>query len=192
LRAQLELPATAAPPPTAAAQRPPTMALAAFGVARTFPSRNTGLVGADVMFMPMLGPLRVALDVETLIGRQEVSDAQGPIARATLFSLSGGLTLMWASATRPELSVGPFVRVGYGLARGESERQGTPSSDGSVIAALGVAASLRAAVAAGLDVWAGADLGYVPVGVLFLVDRARLGGMAEVTLSLRAGVGRSF
>ena len=60
---------------------------------------------------------------------------------------------------------------------------------GGVLATFGMLALLRAAVARGVDIWAGFDVGYVPGGVLFLADLSRVAGMAEVTMSARVGVG---
>jgi hypothetical protein len=199
LRSWLEEPA-AAPPPSAATalrdvpadHRPDTL-LSVFAIARAFPGSNTGLIGADLMFARALGPLRLALNVETLFGSQDLEDANGAIADVSLFWVTGGLAVLWTSATRPELSVGPFASFGYGVASGRARRTGYSSySDGGFVSAIGATALLRAAVTSRVDLWAGMDFGYLPSGVLFLADQARLAGMAEVTVSVRAGLGLGF
>ena len=165
-------------------------ALAVLMAARSFPGRSTGLVGADLAYLPTLASTRVLLDLEALAGSQEISDGAGLIADMHMFWLAAGLGLLWTSTTRPELALGPFARVGYGLANVTDARFGYRGhSGGSVIAAFGISAILRAAISTDLDLWAGFDLGYVPGGVVFLFDRNRTAGMSDVTMAVRLGLG---
>lgn len=189
-------PARPAPQPTAAAAELPVeraSALALAGAVRAFPARNTGLIGAELAFSRDLAPLRLAFTAEALFGSQELSDDAGKIADYSLTWLTGGVMLLWASATRPELSIGPFGRIGYAWARGTSHRDGyTVGHEGGLVSALGLAALLRAPISASVQLSFGVDFGYVPNGVVFLADLARTAGMAEVTLAARAGADVSF
>jgi hypothetical protein len=185
-----ERPRPAAKPATAPPPRESRAALALFAVARAFPTRNTGLLGIDVAYLPRLGAVRLAITVEAMAGDQEISDPLGLVANMHMYWLSAGVSVLWSSSTRPELSVGPFAHVGYGVATASHVRPDTGQDDGGgPIAAFGIATLLRAPVSADLDLWAGFDLGYVPIGVVFLADQNRTAGMAEITLSARAGIG---
>jgi hypothetical protein len=184
--------------PTRAPREPPpppkpTRELVLLATARTFPGQNTGLLGADLLYLPELGSLRMAMSLEALFGGQELSDTSGTISDVSMFWLTGGLMLLWASATRPELSIGPFGSIGYGMASGRAQRADyRTSSDGNFVAVVGLAALLRAELSGSVDAWAGLDFGYVPSGVVFLADQARLAGMADVTLSARVGLSLGF
>jgi hypothetical protein len=165
-------------------------ALAVFAAGRSFPARNTGLLGIDVAYLPKLARMRLVLDLEALAGNLEVSDSVGLIANMHLYWLTAGLSLLWTSSTRPELALGPFARIGYGVANASAARPGyQPNSGGGLIAALGISTQLRAPISPNLDLWAAFDLGYVPSGVVFLIDENRTAGMAEVTLGVRLGLG---
>ena len=201
LRASLDQEPPELPPRSAASRKPqppapegpPQRVLALFATARSFPGQNTGLLGADLMYMPALGPLRIALGVEALFGSQELGDSNGAIADVSMVWLSGGLALLWVSATRPELAIGPFGSLGYGVASGRARRPGYDiRSDGSFVGLLGVTALLRAEIAAHVDLWAGLDFGYVPSGVVFLADQGRLAGMADLSMGARAGASYAF
>jgi hypothetical protein len=174
--------------------RPPARsAIALLGASRSFPARNTGLLGMELVFVPVLASTRLLLTADALFGSQEVNDQQGLLANMHLMWLSAGVAVMWASLTRPELSVGPYARVGYASATATPQRAGTKIfSGGSFVTALGLSALLRAELRAGWDAWFGVDVGYVPSGVVFLADASRSAGMAEVTMAARAGIGLHF
>jgi hypothetical protein len=164
--------------------------LALLGAARAFPARNTGLLGLDLVFVPILARTRIAFDLEGLWGSQEISDQAGEIANVHMFWFSGGLSALWASGSQPELSFGPYARLGYGLANVTAQRAGyITRSAGSFLTAVGVATWLRGKISPELSIWAGFDLGYVPNGVVFLADLSRTAGMAEVTIALHTGIG---
>jgi hypothetical protein len=115
------------------------------------------------------------------------------VPESRLTWISAGLGVMWASETLPEISLGPFARVGYGAATASHVRVGGVAHDvGGFVTTLGASAQLRAALAEDWDLWLGFDLGYTPVGVVFLAAATSGGGMAELTLALRAGLGLRF
>jgi hypothetical protein len=193
----LELDRTERPRPAKKPATKPTheshAALALFAVARAFPTRNTGLLGIEFAYVPALGTTRLLVNVEAMTGDQEISDQLGPVAKMHMYWLSAGLSVLWSSSTRPELSLGPFAHIGYGVATASNVRADQVQRDGGgPIAAFGIATLLRAAVSADLDLWAGFDLGYVPIGVVFLADQNRTAGMAEISMSARAGIGFGF
>lgn len=164
--------------------------LALLGAARAFPARNTGLLGLDLVFVPILARTRIVLDLEALLGSQEINDQAGTIANVLMYSFSAGLAALWAASSQPELSFGPYARVGYGLANVTRQRAGyTSHTDGSFLTAVGVSAWLRGEISPGFSIWAGFDLGYVPSGVVFLADLSRTAGMADVTIALHTGIG---
>jgi hypothetical protein len=128
-------------------------------------------------------------DIEAQLGGHELNDAIGRIGSMHLYWLTGGLGIAWASGTLPELSVGPFVRAGYALASAESEREGVSAhSVGGAVSALGLRAELLAPLSSSWAALFAFEGGYMPHGVVFLSDRDRTTGMAEVALAMRIGV----
>jgi hypothetical protein len=112
----------------------------------------------------------------------------GKIGVAHLFWFAGGAGLSFVVPGAPELELGPRVLAGYALADVTIERMGAEGKDkGRFALALLANATLRFDVSASLQALLGADLGYAPVGVVFLGDQARLSGMADTTLALRLG-----
>jgi hypothetical protein len=157
---------------------------------RTFPAHGTALLGAELGIDPSLGTrVRLPLRVEALLGSQGLSDQKGPIATMNLYWFTGGAGIEWHSATSPELSLGPYARVGYALAHAKVSRAGyTGKSVSGLVAVVGASATLRAPLSHKLDAQLGLDLGYAPVGVVFLADLSRSAGMAAVTLAARVGL----
>ncbi|HEX7478899.1 MAG TPA: hypothetical protein VF331_13920 [Polyangiales bacterium] len=178
-------------PPSAAPRSPDDRSsLELAGLARAFPGRGTGLVGAYGGYA--LAParsLRVSVDAETLLGTQDLTDAQGPIGTMHLYWYTAGLSLSWVSRSTPALAIGPLIRAGYALASGSSTRAGKHAqSDGGFVMVFGLSASLRAPLSRSWSALLAVDAGYLPNGVVFLADLARAAGMAEVTLATRIGL----
>jgi len=181
------------PPPRAAKARELPTSIALSGVLRAFPARNTGLLGGELSISHTLAPLRLGFGVEGLYGSLELSDQNGRIADIGMYWITAGAQVLWASATQPQLAIGPFVRAGYARAHGRSRREGVATIDmDGFVSAIGLCALLSARVGSAIEVWLGADLGYVPNGVVFLADLSRPAGMAEATLSTRAGASLAF
>jgi hypothetical protein len=190
-------PSAATPPPATPAPQPEPIvgknAIALAGTLRAFPARNTGLIGGELAVSRAFEPLRLVVNVEALFGSQELSDSYGRIGHYALRWIAGGATLLWASTLRPELSIGPFFRLGYAAAKGKSERNDyTAKDEGSVVSALGLSALLRAETSRDFDLWFGLDIGYVLNGVVFLADLSRPGGMADMTVGARLGASFEF
>ena len=163
-----------------------TLALA--GAARAFPARNTGLLGAELALSRAFSSLRLVVNVEALLGSQELSDQYGRIGNYTLYWLTGGAMLLWASTPRPELSIGPFVRLGYAAANGKSLRSDyTATHEGGFASAFGLAALLRAVTSRAFGLWLGLDIGYVVNGIVFLAGLSRPAGIADITVATRIG-----
>jgi hypothetical protein len=194
LRADVQPPPA---PPTVAAplaietrDRQITTSIVTNALVRTFPARGTALLGVELGADPALSKrIRLTLRTEALLGGQELSDQRGVIANMHLYWLTAGAGLEWASATDPELAIGPYARAGYAIADTEAERSTfTGKTKSGLVTVVGVTASLRAALADSLDAAVGLDLGYVPNGVVFLADLSRTAGMADVTLAAHVGV----
>ncbi len=191
LRADLGgTPASASPAPPKATSQPSRTSLEAAALARTFPARGSALLGAELGATPVLArELRLALRAEALLGSQELSDQKGLIANMGLYWFTAGAGLEWVTHSQPQLSLGPFARVGYAIAHASVVRSGfTGKSESGLVSVIGVAATLRAALTSRIDALVGLDLGYMPSGVVFLADLSRSAGMAEVTLAARIGV----
>jgi len=193
LRAALRI--DAPPPSTAPSHDGPTAARArasrqAAGVARAFPARQTGLAGIAVSYVfRAAARLQLWGDLEAQLGGHELNDELGRIGSMHLYWLTGGVGVAWASSTLPELSVGPFVRAGYALASAESLRESVvPHSVGGPVSVLGLRAELLAPLSSFWAAFFALDGGYMPHGVVFLSDRDRTTGMAEVTLAMRVGI----
>lgn len=194
--------ARAAAADTAAAERPPRAAAdreaspAALRVdlgaqLRAFPGRSTGLLGLSAGLAPALGrSLRLTFGAEALYGKSDLADAAGKIGVMNLYWLAGGLGLAWLAAGSPAFELGPRVLAGFALADADIERTGaTGSSESGFVLALLLAATARWSLGASAHAVLGAELGYTPVGVVFLGDQARLSGMADTTFALRIGTG---
>lgn len=188
--AATDRPTQAVPPSAAPRSGEARSALDLAGLARAFPGRGTGLVGAHVaLLLALTHGLQLSLDAEALFGSQELTDAQGPVGTMHLSWYTAGLGLSWVSASVPALAVGPLVRAGYALASGTSSRAGKQAqSDGGFVTVFGLAASLRAPLGGGWSALLALDAGYLPTGVVFLADLARAAGMAGVTVAVRIGV----
>ncbi len=81
------------------------------------------------------------------------------------------------------------MRLGYGLADARAEREGASADDDSsaLLAAL-LTVTLRAPIGEDASLLFAADAGYTLIGIVFVGDRARLSGLAGITLGLRLGV----
>ena len=179
-------------PPTAAATvlRIPESALALLLAARSHPTRGVGLLGVELHYTPLLARTRLSVSAEALWSSRRVSDVDGALAQLHLYALGAGLSLTWASTTRPELSIGPCLRLGYAGARASELRSGAAAhSGGGFHATLGLLALLRAQLAGPWDLWLGLDLGYTLSGVVFAAGTSARTGLTDLTLALRAGLG---
>jgi hypothetical protein len=184
----------AAPPPAAPAPsaEPDAMRFDAGAVLRVFPGRSTGLIGVALGVSPHVArALRLVLQADALYGTSELADAQGrKVGLMHLYWLAGGIGLGWSTRGVPELELGPRVQAGVGLVDASAEQAAATANDdaGFVLCAL-VAASLRLPLSDGLQAKIGLDVGYAPVGVVFLAGQARLLGMADTTFALQIGLG---
>jgi hypothetical protein len=158
---------------------------------RAFPGRSTGLLGLSAGLAPALGrALRLTFGAEALYGKSDLADAAGKIGVMNLYWLAGGLGLAWLAAGSPAFELGPRVLAGFALADADIERTGaTASSESGFVLALLLAATARWSLGASAHAVLGAEIGYTPVGVVFLGDQARLSGMADTTFALRIGTG---
>jgi hypothetical protein len=174
----------------AGAPASPALRVDVDAVLRAFPGRATGLLGAGVAIAPALGrALRLTFGAEALYGKSDLADAQGKIGVMNLYWITGSAGLAWLAAGSAGFELGPRVIAGYALAAADVERTGARGSDqsGFVLATV-LAARARWPLAGGAHAAFGADLGYAPIGVVFLGDQARLAGMADTTFALRIGV----
>jgi hypothetical protein len=165
-------------------------ALAVFALSRNFPSRGTAMIGAELAYLAPLASLRLVLSADFLGGSQELRDAEGTFASMLFYWISGGLGVMWATESMPELSIGPYLRAGYARATPTDLRAGFSGDDqGRFVACAGVAALLRANLGPNMSAVVGLDLGYTPSGVVFYAGQNQLAGMADITLGARVGLG---
>ena len=189
-----------APPPAAPPPRPtaPIASAAAPGlrfdvdaVLRAFPGRSTGLIGIAFGVSPRLSRgLRLVLEADALYGSSELADAVGrKLGTMHLYWLAGGVGLGWSTPTLPELEIGPRVQAGAGLVDASARQDGASAHDeaGFVLCTL-IEASLRLPLADGVWARIALDLGYAPVGVVFLAGQSRLLGMADTSFGLRTGL----
>jgi hypothetical protein len=192
------------PPPTAAEMpdelppvlqpRPvlppnPTIALSGSLIARSFPSRGTGLTGLDFAIESRRSDqLRFRFDFEAMYGRQLVRDSSGPIADLDTVWLSLGAALYFATRTAPTFQLGPMLRVAYArvLASSDDDRFTASDKDGWLMM-LGVSSVLRFELAPTYDLLIGADIAYIPGGLNFRADMTRAVSFADLALSFRLG-----
>jgi len=102
--------------PTTADAAQPRPSLGLLGRARSYPRRSVALFGLELLYTPLLARIRLTAGVEALTGGHQVSDQSGKVAHRSLYSLGAVLALSWASATRPELALGPSLRAVHGAA----------------------------------------------------------------------------
>ena len=182
-------------PPTLEAQRVDLRSnLFAFLVeGRSFPSQSTGLLGLQLGYLPILGPLRLWLTADAAIGHVSLTSSNLPVADVRLYWLSAGIGATWATETLPELGIGPYARFGYARAdvQLDSSFTGYPARDASsFVAVIGVQAQLRAALSARTFVLIAWDLGYAVGGVSFVGLRQPWASLADLCIGLRLGVAR--
>lgn len=160
-------------------------------VLRAFPGRSTGLLGVSGGLAPALGSaLRLTLGAEALYGKSDLADAEGKIGVMNLYWLAGGAGLVWVAPGTPACELGPRVVAGFALADADVDRMGATGTDESgFVLALLLAATARWPLGESTHASIGAELGYTPIGIVFLGDQARLSGMADTTFALRIGVG---
>lgn len=188
LAASEEAPST--PPPVYAATTSHGPSFDVSANLRVFPGRGTGLIGIRASALPLITPsLRLALDLEALWGTSELADSAGSIGSMDLYWLNAGTGLAWRVGGTPLLEVGPRVQLGYAYADAHVDRSGADAkNEGSLVLSTLAAAALHAGPPDGPWASIGFDLGYTPVGIVFLGDQARLSGMADTTFALRLGV----
>lgn len=158
---------------------------------RSFPSRNTGLIGLELAMLPRIASnVCTAIDVSVAYGRQQVQDTGAAVGEVGLLWLGAGAGLYWASQTQPELLVGPLLRLAYLHSLTSVDDPDATVTDGDGIAIeMGVGAWMRAALGAGWDGYLGCEIGYVPGAVTFVANDARVISVGDVTMVLRAGFG---
>jgi hypothetical protein len=192
LRAPADAPSDA-PAAPAVASVPAETALGSLELAammRVFPSYSTGLLGVQAGTGFALTPSwTLDVDAEALLGQSELSDEVGTVGTMWLYWLGAGLGVSVHAPGRPELALGPRLRIGYGLADAQTERDGgSAENDASALLSALLTTTLRAPISRDASLLVGVDAGYTIVGIVFVGDQARLSGMAGVTLGLRLGV----
>lgn len=188
------------PPPSAAELGLPDVSSAMSGVltaslgARVFPSHVTSVAGVDLAIAPRLGRMfRWALDFEAMYGRQLVLYGVSPAGEVQIVWFSVGAALGVVTPTRPELQLGPTVRVAYARALTSSDSERFAARDGGgFMYMFGLTSTLRFVLG---DAWAlslGSDVGYVPGGLTFRAADIGAISFADLSLVFRFGISRTL
>ncbi|HVW25049.1 MAG TPA: hypothetical protein VHC69_06735 [Polyangiaceae bacterium] len=185
-----------APPllPVVAASRPPPPAatvvpgarrsfVSAEAIARTFPSRNTALLG---------GMLSVSLPVGDSFtahaaGNASYGDTRAANGSVRMTAVTGSAGIAAVAGTSTTLEIGPTIHAGYVWASGTPSNSATLGHAHSRFIALGLLSATLRLPAKPLTPVVGLDVGAALASASFLADTTHVAGIAGITVALRLG-----